>query len=1022
MKCVTKITGRPGLGLAILASVFLLFSLGTQAQSTVTNGLVAYWNMDGNLWDSAKDFHGTPRGATPLAYVDSKAGFGKALLLDGTNYVEITGGNSADNLTFVGGNVSIAGWFKVGAFDKSWQALVARGEGSSWRVARNSAGPELSYAGGLTDVVGLTPIDDGGWHHFAAISDNTGTLFGTALYIDGQLESTIEGTAALTRNSGNNVMIGENPDALGRQWVGEIDDIGIWNRVLTDTEITALYAGGAGKALSTLLPPTPAGDLTIVTQPASISVNQNSIAVFTVVATTTGSTAPIYQWRKNGVDIPNAFEASYATSFVTVADNGAKYSVKVSVPGKDLISNEATLTVTQDTVVPTVVSIRGDVTFTTVVVKYSEPVDSTAEAKANYALDKGVTVNSVARGDETTVKLAVSKMAVGTDYILTINGVKDNAGNSIAADTKVPLKSWIFYEGGVLHKLWENISSIAALQSDTRFPDSPTLYTLEPMWEYGPDGSNESGSNYGNQLVGWFTPARSGNYIFFTNSDDLSNLYLSTDEDPANKKLIAQEAGWSNARNWVAVGGGSSVLEDKRSDYFFNTEWPNGNTITLQAGKRYYMESIHNEGTGGDSVAATFIIEGEDDPVNGDAPKLTGSLIGTYLDPMGASITISQQPQSLTIGANATATFTVAATGSSAYGTNLVYQWQKAAAGSSSFADIPGARAVTYTTPLLAESNSGEQYRVVIKLPPLTEPSAAATVTVSGTAAPDPARGVVAYWNFDDNLEDWIKDFDGTARGANPIPFVAGKAGFGKAIKLDGIDQFVEITGGNENELEFPGGSMSIAGWFTVDTFDTDWQALIAKGEGTSWRVARRAATDAIAYAGGVGEGTADEPSVNDGAWHHFVAVSDSTGKEFGTALYIDGTRYGVQTALPVISANSSNVMIGENPGALNRQWAGSIDDIAIWNRVLLPEEIAQLYATGAGKPLGTFLPPPGGDEIVVTVSRSGGNLTIQWSPAGGTLETTGALGANAVWTAVGAANPATVTIGTGNAYYRVRK
>ena len=104
--------------------------------------------------------------------------------------------------------------------------------------------------------------------------------------------------------------------------------------------------------------------------------------------------------------------------------------------------------------------------------------------------------------------------------------------------------------------------------------------------------------------------------------------------------------------------------------------------------------------------------------------------------------------------------------------------------------------------------------------------------------------GLVAYWNFDGDLLDSIKDFDGTARGTNPVAFVDGKAGFGKSIKLDGTDQFVEITGGNENELEFPGGSMSIAGWFKVDAFDTEWQALIAKGEGSNYRVARRDPTE----------------------------------------------------------------------------------------------------------------------------------------------------------------------------------
>jgi hypothetical protein len=48
------------------------------------------------------------------------------------------------------------------------------------------------------------------------------------------------------------LFIGENPDALNRQWEGEIDDIGLWNRVLSPEEIAVLYNGGAGTPVSQL--------------------------------------------------------------------------------------------------------------------------------------------------------------------------------------------------------------------------------------------------------------------------------------------------------------------------------------------------------------------------------------------------------------------------------------------------------------------------------------------------------------------------------------------------------------------------------------------------------------------------------------------------------------------------------------------------------------------------------------------------------------------------------------------------
>ena len=105
-------------------------------------------------------------------------------------------------------------------------------------------------------------------------------------------------------------------------------------------------------------------------------------------------------------------------------------------------------------------------------------------------------------------------------------------------------------------------------------------------------------------------------------------------------------------------------------------------------------------------------------------------------------------------------------------------------------------------------------------------------------------NGLVAYWNFDNqDFNDSIGKFDGTGHGEAPISFIPGKPGFGQAIQLNGVDQFVEITGRDStykaNDLAMAGGSISIAGWFTVDSFDKSWQALVAKGRLYSWRIQR---------------------------------------------------------------------------------------------------------------------------------------------------------------------------------------
>lgn len=259
-----------------------------------------------------------------------------------------------------------------------------------------------------------------------------------------------------------------------------------------------------------------------------------------------------------------------------------------------------------------------------------------------------------------------------------------------------------------------------------------------------------------------------------------------------------------------------------------------------------------------------------------------------------------------------------------------------------------------------------------------------------GPSAVSLVSGLRAYWTFDGDLKDSMGVFHGTGHGSRPLAFGEGQAGFGKALQLDGIDQFVEITGGEPDALAFAGGSVSIAGWFKVGSFDTDWQALVAKGEGNNWRVARRSAERGLAYAGGLPD-TSTGKDINDAGWHHFTAVSDAAGTAFGTALYIDGALDTVVPGQAALTANGVRMLIGENPEARGREWNGLVDDLGIWNRVLTPKEISALYASGRGQPLGAFLAPSDitfpGDPIVAIDGTDDGDGAVGGSPAGEGVE-----------------------------------
>lgn len=130
------------------------------------------------------------------------------------------------------------------------------------------------------------------------------------------------------------------------------------------------------------------------------------------------------------------------------------------------------------------------------------------------------------------------------------------------------------------------------------------------------EGPTSWAENYVSRISGFFVPPTTGNYVFFISADDNAELYLSTDDRPANKQLIANESAWSNSRQWTSSGG-SSDLDNKRSDMNYVGTWPTFNVITLTAGKRYYIEMLQSEGGGGDNASMTWIREGDPIPANG---------------------------------------------------------------------------------------------------------------------------------------------------------------------------------------------------------------------------------------------------------------------------------------------------------------------------------------------------------------------------------------------------------------------
>lgn len=220
--------------------------------------------------------------------------------------------------------------------------------------------------------------------------------------------------------------------------------------------------------------------------------------------------------------------------------------------------------------------------------------------------------------------------------------------------------------------------------------------------------------------------------------------------------------------------------------------------------------------------------------------------------------------------------------------------------------------------------------------------------------------GLVEYWDMDGDFAAFV---DGThagtltTTGTGSGTFAAGK--FGSAIDLENStgNQAYIVVGGNENDFDFAGSDMSISMWYTTESLYTQWQALAAKGEGGAWRLHRSSNSGTLLNFSGGGNFNGDgELEQQSGSWHH-VVITHEDGVV--TRMYVDGSLVGSNPSAGSITANSAAMQIGGNPGASGRGWDGKLDDVAVWNRVLTTDEIADLYNGGDGATVASLIPEP---------------------------------------------------------------
>ena len=179
-------------------------------------------------------------------------------------------------------------------------------------------------------------LRDGMFHHVAATLSRNSTTGGN-LYLDGQPILTFDPTAWRGDLSNNaSLYIGSPSTTLSNSYFnGLIDELAIYNRALSPSEVLAVrQAGAAGKCR---VPPS------ILVQPVKQTVTETSNATFSVTATGLGQLR--YQWFKNIQSlIPGATNSVFTITNAPYSAGGL-YSVRVTNAFGAVTSSNVLLTI-----------------------------------------------------------------------------------------------------------------------------------------------------------------------------------------------------------------------------------------------------------------------------------------------------------------------------------------------------------------------------------------------------------------------------------------------------------------------------------------------------------------------------------------------------------------------------------------------------------------------------------------------------------------------------------------------------
>ncbi|HTR41075.1 MAG TPA: LamG-like jellyroll fold domain-containing protein [Pseudomonadales bacterium] len=386
-----------------------------------------------------------------------------------------------------------------------------------------------------------------------------------------------------------------------------------------------------------------------------------------------------------------------------------------------------------------------------------------------------------------------------------------------------------------------------------------------------------------------------------------------------------------------------------------------------------------------------------------------------------SALIINSAPMPITRYVGSYAAFHVTASGTSP----LNYQWSVSTDGGTTFTPIPGATKDTLWLPNVQIAQNGNKYSVLVTGPGVSSNIPPATLSVQARPINVPLTGYgalvaadkpVAFWQLNElnasgPAVDAVGSFNGTYTFAvtnsvadmssilfgvtGGVPNDASTAvGLASPTPgIGGIGGTVQIPWAPELNPDIP---WSVETWIQPTSLGAnggDYRLVLSSsynqgtgaGPTSGWYIYQQP-SGTFAFVPQPANAFVVAGSITAGSWYHLVVTDDGTNFNF----YINGVLatapFPATPANFVANGNGINpdgsasigglggamFAIGQRSDAAFNTFQGNVEDTAVYNYALTPQQIQSHYVNG----------------VSLTIRQNGKNVIINWPAGTGTLQT----------------------------------